>query len=117
MKSSCQLSVASYDETAFVRNSAFSAMLASLGIMLDMDAKKESATSEPLGRPPAGVDVDPHDGDVDITPLWHMLSMTPAERLDFHDAFRRSLLEMRRAGRKHYGITGYDEIDPQGNAE
>lgn len=57
--------------------------------------------------------VDPHDGDVDVTLLWHMLSMTPAERLDYHDAVRKSALELRRAGRKHYGITGYDDIDPE----
>lgn len=57
--------------------------------------------------------VDPHDGDVDVTLLWHMLSMTPAERLDYHDAVRKSALEMRRAGRKHYGIAGYDDIDPE----
>jgi hypothetical protein len=42
-----------------------------------------------------------------------MLSMTPAERLDFHDQVRRSALEMRRAARKHYGITGYDDIYPK----
>jgi hypothetical protein len=61
-------------------------------------------------------EVDPHDGDVDVTLLWHMLSMTPAERLDYHDAARRSALEMRRAGRRHYGITGYDDIDPDSSA-
>jgi hypothetical protein len=58
-------------------------------------------------------DVDPHFGDVDVTLLLHMLSMTPAERLDYHDAVRRSLLSMRRAGRRHYGVTGYDDIDPE----
>jgi hypothetical protein len=58
-------------------------------------------------------EVDPHDGDVDVTLLWHMLSMTPAQRLEYHDTVRRSLLEMRRAGRRHYGITGYDELDPE----
>jgi hypothetical protein len=77
-----------------------------------MDAKMESVRHEP---PPAAepLDIDPHDGEVDITLLWHMLSMTPTERLDYHDAMRRSLLEMRRAGRRHYGIAGYDEIDPE----
>lgn len=63
------------------------------------------------------LDVDPHGGDVDMTLIDHMLSMTPAERLDFHDAFRQSLLEMRRAGRAHHGITGYDDLDPESSAE
>jgi hypothetical protein len=45
-------------------------------------------------------EIDPHAGDVDVTLLQHMPSMTPAERLDYHDAVRRSALEMRRAGRE-----------------
>jgi len=52
-------------------------------------------------------------GDVDLSLLWQMLAMTPTQRLSFHDAMRKSALEMRRAGRKHYGITGYDDIDPE----
>jgi hypothetical protein len=78
-----------------------------------MDATIENTRPQPSPGPDQPLDFNPHDGDVDITLLWHMLSMTPAERLDYHDAIRRSLLEMRRAGRRHYGITGYDEIDPE----
>jgi hypothetical protein len=58
-------------------------------------------------------EIDPHAGDVDITLLQFMLSMTPMERLEYHDAARRWVLELRRAGRKHYGITGFDELDPE----
>jgi hypothetical protein len=57
--------------------------------------------------------IDPHEGEVDVTLLWHMLSMTPAQRLAYHDAVRQSALALRRAGRKHHGITGYDDIDPE----
>lgn len=52
-------------------------------------------------------------GEVDLSLLWQMQAMTPAQRLSFHDAMRQSALEIRRAGRKHYGITGYDDIDPE----
>lgn len=83
------------------------------GIMSDMKATTGSVPRDaPVSRAPAH-DVDPHRGDVDVTLLLHMLSMTPAERLDYHDAVRRSSLSMRRAGRKHYGVTGYDDIDPE----
>jgi hypothetical protein len=58
-------------------------------------------------------EIDPHDGDVDVSQLWHMLSMTPAERLDYHDAVWRSALEMHRVGRRRHGITGYDCLDPE----
>jgi hypothetical protein len=70
--------------------------------------------SEPKSSDSARIDeIDPHAGDVDITLLQFMLSMTPQQRLEYSDAMRRSLLELRRAGRKHYRITGYDDLDPQ----
>jgi len=71
------------------------------------DAGTKSADSAKIEE------IDPHAGDVDITLLHFMLSMTPAERLEYHDSARRWVLELRRAGRKHYGITGFDELDPE----
>ena len=79
-------------------------------------ATNESVRTEPQASEAHPLDLDPHDGDFDITLLWHMLSMTPAERLDYHDAVRKSLLAMRRAGRRRYGITGYDDLDPESAA-
>jgi hypothetical protein len=74
------------------------------------------AMEEVRGAGPSLGEVDPHAGDVDVTLLWFTLSMTPAERLDYQDAARRSALEMRRAGRRHHGITGYDDLDPESSA-
>jgi hypothetical protein len=63
------------------------------------DAKTKSADSPMIDG------IDPHAGDVDITILQFMLSMTPAQRLEYHDAARRWVLELLREGRKHYGIS------------
>ena len=62
---------------------------------------------------PALDEIDPHDGEVDVSLLWFTLAMTPAERLTYHDSARKSALLFRRVGRRYRGITGHDELDPE----
>jgi hypothetical protein len=86
-------------------SSNFATQTGNISLMHDVETKSATLTEAD--------EVDPHAGDVDVTLLWHMLSMTPDERLDYHDSVRQWALELRRAGRERYGITGYDEIDPE----
>jgi hypothetical protein len=74
------------------------------------DAATKSAISAAIDE------IDPHAGDVDITQLWFTLAMSPVERLEYHDQMRLSVLELRRAGRNYYGITGHDDLDPESSA-
>lgn len=54
----------------------------------------EPATRDPL----------PDDEDIDVALVEHLLTLTPAERIERHEAALELVRALRRAGTEHYGF-------------
>lgn len=55
--------------------------------------------NEPATREPV-----PDDEDIDVALVEHLLTLTPAERIERHEAAIELVRALRRAGTEHYGF-------------